>query len=347
MTNPSPENIEISTSRLLPNWLQSHPASLVFSTYQVGKVFILGLDAQGKIHITERTFPRCMGLGTNGQSLWMSSLFQLWRFENSLLEGQRYQDYDSVLIPQVAYTTGDLDIHDICIGENGKPFFVNTRFSCLATISETHSFRPIWKPPFISKILPEDRCHLNGLADEGGKPRYVTMVSQSDVADGWRDRRQDGGIVMDVESNEVVGTGFSMPHSPRLYQGKLWLLEAGSGYFGYLDLNTNQFERLVFCPGFLRGLDFVDNYAIVGSSGLRNNKTFAGLELEANLKKAGAEARAGLHIINLETGAIEHWVRLGGLVEELYDVRVLPKVRKALLIGVKKDEIRNMISIEE
>ncbi len=345
-SSPSP-SLELSTSRLLGTWLASHPCSLVFTTYQVGKVFMVGLDAQGKIHITERTFPRCMGLGTDGQTLWMSSLFQLWRFENSLLAGQHYQDYDRVFIPQVAYTTGDLDIHDICIGKEGKPIFVNTRFSCLATLSETHSFKPLWKPPFISKILPEDRCHLNGLADEAGQPRYVTMVSQSDVADGWREKRQKGGLVMEIESNEVVGQGLSMPHSPRLYQGKLWLLEAGSGYLGYLNLESQKFERVVFCPGFLRGLDFTDNYAIVGTSGLRSNKTFAGLELEANLQKAGAEARAAVHIINLETGAIEHWLRLGGVVEELYDVRVLPQVRKPLLIGIQKDEIRNMISIEE
>lgn len=347
MQNTQQNPIELSTSRLLPSWFQSEPCSIVFTTYQVGKIFIVGLNSDGKIHISERTFPRCMGLGTNGKTLWMSSLFQLWRFENSLLEGQAYQDYDSVLIPQVAYTTGDLDIHDIIIGENEKPIFVNTRFSCLATISETHSFKVIWKPPFISKLLPEDRCHMNGMAEENGKPKYVTIVGKSDVADGWREHRQKGGIVMDVESNEVVASGFSMPHSPRLYQGKLWMLEAGSGYFGYIDLNTQKFERLVFCPGFLRGLDFIGNYAIVGTSGLRQNKTFSGLELEQNLEKAGAEARAAVHIINLETGAIENWIRLGGMVEELYDVRVMPKVRKALLIGTRKDEIRNMISVEE
>lgn len=347
MQNTPQNPLEITTSRLLLSWFQAEPCSIVFTTYQVGKIFIVGLNSDGKIHITERTFPRCMGLGTNGQTLWMSSLFQLWRFENSLLEGQVYQDYDSVLIPQVAYTTGDLDIHDIIVGENNRPVFVNTRFSCLATISETHSFKAIWKPPFISKLLPEDRCHMNGMADENGKPKYVTIVGQSDVADGWREKRQNGGMVMDVITNEIIGQGFSMPHSPRLYQGKLWLLEAGSGYFGYLDLNTQKFERLVFCPGFLRGLDFIGNYAIVGTSGLRQNKTFSGLELEQNLQKAGVEARAAVHIINLETGAIENWIRLGGMVEELYDVRVLPQVRKALLIGTRKDEIRNMISVEE
>ena len=121
--------------------------------------------------------------------------------------------------------------------------FVNTLFSCLATVSERYSFRPLWKPSFISKLAAEDRCHLNGLAMENGVPRYVTAVSASDVADGWREQRREGGVVIDVATNEIVLEGLSMPHSPRLYQGKLWLLDSGSGYFGYADLALGCLSR--------------------------------------------------------------------------------------------------------
>ncbi len=340
---------EISTSRLLPAWLNQENCSIAFSTYQVGKMFMMGLQPDQRVHFTERTFPRCMGLGVteDAQTVWMSSLFQLWRFENSLPKDGLYQSNDKVYLPQMAYTTGDLDIHDIAIGQDGKPIFVNTLFGCLATVSETHSFKPLWKPPFLSKLVPEDRCHMNGMAEVNGKPKYVTIVGMTDVADGWRDHRKNGGVVMDVETNEVVCSGLSMPHSPRVYQGKLWLLEAGTGYFGYVDLEKGSFERVTFVPGFLRGMDFTGNYAVVGSSGLRENKTFQGLALDENLKKANTEARSALSIINLTTGAVENWMRTSGIIQELYDVRILHNTRQPLLIGTRADSIRTMLSIEE
>lgn len=338
---------EIMTSRQFQNWLYGQRASIAFSTYQIGKIFMLGTNPDGKLHVTERTFNRCMGLGYSGNTLWMSSLYQLWRFENSLQPGQTYNNYDRVFLPQMAYTTGDLDIHDVIVGTDGKPVFVNTLFSCLATVSETHSFRPIWNPPFITQLAPEDRCHLNGLAAQNNEPAYVTMVSRSDVSDGWRDRRDNGGLVMDVRTNEVVCEGLSMPHSPRWYNGRLWVLEAGTGYFGYVNLETKTFERMTFCPGFLRGMSFVGDYAVVGISSARKNKTFSGLQLDENLKNANVDARCGMQIINLKTGATEQWVRLSGIIDELYDVHVLPGVVRPLIIGTQKDEIRTMISIEQ
>jgi uncharacterized protein (TIGR03032 family) len=339
---------ELSTSRQFPGWLAAQQSSIVFTTYQVGKVFMLGTNSDGSLHVTERSFPRCMGLGTvaGSNTFWMSSLWQLWRFENSLPSG-RFKDYDKVYLPQAAYTTGDLDIHDVMIAEDGRPVFVNTLFSCLATISETHSFKPLWKPPFISKLAPEDRCHLNGLAERDGKPAYVTMVGTSDVSDGWREHRVNGGLVMDVQTNEVVCEGLSMPHSPRWHNGKLYLLEAGTGYFGRVNLETKSFERIAFCPGFLRGLDFVGNHAVVGMSSVRKNKTFSGLPLDDNLKQANTSPRCGIQVVNLETGDTENWIRLEGIVDELYDVKVLKGVTKPLLIGTKKEDIRTMISIEE
>lgn len=339
--------LEITSSRLFPVWLGAQKASLIFTTYQVGKVFTISAS-EGKLQVSERTFPRCMGIGVSEDrnTFWMSSLFQIWRFENSLGKGS-FEGFDKVYLPQAAYTTGDLDIHDIIVGKSGKPVFVNTLFNCLATSSETHSFRPLWKPPFISRLVPEDRCHLNGLADIDGEPAYASMVGTADVIDGWRSHRTSGGVIMDVRTNEIVCEGLSMPHSPRWYKGELYLLEAGTGYFGKVNFATKSFERITFCPGFLRGLDFIGNYAVVGMSSMRKNSNFKDLPLEDNLKGVKAEAKCGLHIINLETGAVEQWVRIEGVIEELYDVRVLNGVMKPLLIGTKKDEIRTMVSIED
>jgi uncharacterized protein (TIGR03032 family) len=337
--------LEIMGSRQFNSWLAEQKISLAFTTYQTGKLFLIGLQPDGRLSVFERTFNRCMGLHATDQTLYMTSLYQLWRFENSLEPEQAHEGYDRLYVPQMAWTTGDLDIHDVAPGADGRPIFVNTLFGCLATVSETHSFVPLWKPPFLSKLAAEDRCHLNGLAMEGGKPRYVTSVSQTDVNDGWRDHRRDGGTVTDVAANAVVMGGLSMPHSPRLYRDKLWLLDSGTGNFGYVDLRRGQFEPVVFCPGYMRGLSFVGDYAVVGLSLNRENKTFEGLALDDNLRKRKAEPRAGLQVVDLRTGDVVHWLRIEGIVRELYDVVVLPGVRRPMALGFKTDEIRRVISI--
>jgi uncharacterized protein (TIGR03032 family) len=337
--------LEIMGSRQFNSWLAEQKISLAFTTYQTGKLFLIGLQPDGRLSVFERTFNRCMGLHATDQTLYMTSLYQLWRFENSLEPEQAHEGYDRLYVPQMAWTTGDLDIHDVAPGRDGNPVFVNTLFGCLATVSETHSFVPLWKPPFLSKLAAEDRCHLNGLAMEGGNPRYVTSVSQTDVNDGWRDQRRDGGTVTDVGANAVVMTGLSMPHSPRLYRDKLWLLDSGTGNFGYVDLKRGKFEAVAFCPGYMRGLSFVGDYAIVGLSLNRENKTFEGLALDDNLRKRKAQPRAGLQVVDLRTGDVVHWLRIEGIVRELYDVVVLRGVRRPMALGFKTDEIRRVISI--
>lgn len=332
-------------SRGLNGWLNDQKLSLAFTTYQAGKLFLIGLQPDGRLSIFERTFNRCLGLWGDGQSLWMSSLFQLWRFENALEPGQSANGFDRVYVPQVGYVTGDLDIHDVSVDADGQVIFVNTLFGCLATTSERHSFIPLWKPKFISKLAAEDRCHLNGLAMDNGRPAYVSCVSQSDVADGWRNRRRDGGTIIDVSTDEFVATGLSMPHSPRLYRDRLWVLNSGTGEFGFIDRNKGSFESVAFCPGYLRGLSFVDNYAIVGLSQCRENRTFQGLALDDNLKSRDAEAHCGLCVIDLRTGDLVHWLWLEGIVRELYDVIILPGVRRPSALGFKTDEIHRTITI--
>jgi uncharacterized protein (TIGR03032 family) len=136
-----------------------------------------------------------------------------------------------------------------------------------------------------------------------------------------------------------------MPHSPRLYRDQLWLLDAGTGYFGRVDRQKGAFEPLTFCPGFLRGLSFVGNFAVVATSQLRENKTFAGLALDDHLRSRGAEARCQLAVIDLQTFDLVHSLRFSGAVEELYDVQVLPNVRRPMALGFKTGEIRRTLSI--
>ena len=338
---------EITTSRQMLAWLVEQKLSIALTTYQICKLFLLGLKVNGEMSIFERTFNRCMGLCPTPNGFYMTSLHQVWRFENVFTRGEQQDGYDRLYVPQVAYTTGDLDIHDMAVDAAGRLVFVNTLFGCLATLSETHSFKPLWRPLFISKLAAEDRCHLNGLAMQDGRAAYVTAVSESDVVDGWRDHRADGGIVIDVNSNAIVARGLSMPHSPRWHQGKLWLLNSGSGEFGHVELQSGRFVPVTFCAGYMRGLYFHGDFALVGLSKPRHNKTFSGLPLDENLKSRKAEARCGVQVIDLRTGDAVHWLRIEGIVDELYDVITLPGVRSPMALGFKTDEIRRVISIEE
>ena len=336
--------LQITTSRQFLCWLAEQKLSVALTTYQIGKLFLLGLKDNGELSVFERSFNRCMGLCPTENGFYMSSLHQVWRFENVFTQGEIQEGYDRLYVPQVGNTTGDLDIHDMAVDADERLIFVNTLFGCLATLSQTHSFRPLWRPSFISRLAAEDRCHLNGLALKDGRAAYVTAVSQSDVVDGWRDHRANGGIVIDVNSNEIVAGGLSMPHSPRWHQGRLWLLNSGTGEFGHIELETGRFVPLTFCAGYLRGLCFQGDYALVGLSKPRH--TFSGLPLDENLKSRKAEARCGIQVIDLRSGDIVHWLRFEGVVNELYDVVALPGVHRPMALGFKTDEISRVISIE-
>jgi ribosomal protein S18 acetylase RimI-like enzyme len=234
----------------------------------------------------------------------------------------------------------------VAVEDDGRVLFANTLFSCLARLSERHSFEPVWRPPFVSALAPEDRCHLNGLAMDGGRPRFVTAVAPTDVAGGWRQHRADGGVVVDVETGEVVATGLSMPHSPRLHRGELWALSSGRGEIGRVDLATGRFEPVAFCPGYLRGLAFVGDAALVGLSKPRD-KTFHGLPLDARLAAEGEEARCGLRVVDLASGRVLHSLDVEGLVVELYDVAVVPGAVRPMALGFRSDELRRTLTFEE
>jgi uncharacterized protein (TIGR03032 family) len=138
--------------------------------------------------------------------------------------------------------------------------------------------------------------------------------------------------VVDVASGEIVARGLSVPHSPRWYRDKLWVHDSGRGHLGFIDLSTGKFESVAFLPGYLRGLAFVDHYAVVGLSKPRHEKTFGGLDLDANLEQRDAEARCGVHVVDLDTGDVPVWMRIDGGIQELYDVILLHDIQNPTVI---------------
>jgi uncharacterized protein (TIGR03032 family) len=331
-------------SEHLYRWLDTEQISLAFTTYQTNRLFLVGRKENGHLAVNERLFDRPMGLYASDDTLTMATRYQIWQLENRLAKDEQHQGGDRLYVPSQSHTTGDLNVHDVVVTQKQEILFINTDFSCLATLQAGFSFAPVWKPPFITKLAAEDRCHLNGLAMQDGEPMYVTACSATNEAAGWRNHRLDGGVVMHIPSNEIIATGLSMPHSPRWYQGKLWLLNSGTGELGHLD--GEKFVPITFCQGFVRGLAFWKHYALVGLSKLRS-KAFSGLSLENRLAAGNMTSQCGLAVIDLDTGNLLHALHIGGVVEELFDVVVLPEVRQPRALGFQDDDIDRLISFPD
>ncbi|BCS95689.1 TIGR03032 family protein [Desulfoluna limicola] len=343
-TNPhSDTTLSITGSPGLPEWLVARNISLAFTTCQTSRLFFLGVNEKGHLSASERHYDYATGLCLRDDSLFLATRYQIWRFENVLEPGQRFKGHDRLYIPREAITTGDLDTHDLACGAQGELFFVNTRYNCVAAVSDRYSFRPVWMPPFISELAPGNRCHLNGLALRHGRPAYATCCSASDSVSGWRDDRERGGLLFDIPSSEVIVRGLSMPHSPRIFRNRLWLHNAGTGEFGVVDEHAGRFEPVAFCPGFTRGLDFVGNTAVIGVSQPHGETRFQGPLLDTRLSN-GEAPFCGLLFVDLSTGAVAHWVRLDGIITDLFDVRVLDDSMHPMSMGFKTDEITHVIT---
>ena len=341
-----PVAVDVSVSRGFADWLTREGCSLAFTSYQSGQLFLVGRSPRGGVSVNHQNFQRAMGLCARPNRLYVGSLYQIWRLENVLSPGQfANEDFDRLYVPRNAQTIGDVDIHEVAVDRSGRLVFVNTKYSCLATVSPTQGFAPIWKPSFISKLAPEDRCHLNGLAMEDGLPRYVTAVSRSDVVGGWRTRRHEGGLVIDVQNDTVLTDRLSMPHSPRLHEGRLWALDSGRGYLIRIDRETGEKEDVAFCPGFLRGLTFQGRFALVTVSPPRGDGAFVGLGLAETLAAKEAEAWCGILVIDTITGDVIEWIRIEGTVSELFDIAIIDGVCP-LAMGVDSPELQSLTTFD-
>ena len=344
--NPPVPPVHYSASRYFSSWLADQNASLLATTYESGMLFMIGVRPDGSLSCVDRAIARCTGLAVDHDAIWVGTMFQIWRFQNTVAVGDQHRGFDGFYVPRVAWSTGDIDVHDVAIGRDGRPVFVNTSYSCLATVDEEQSFIPLWKPPFISQLKREDRCHLNGLAMVDGTATYVTSIAASDVADGWRAMRRDGGLLLHVPSGETVASGLSMPHSPRWYRDRLWLHNSGTGEFGYVELDSGRFVPVAFCAGYLRGLSFIDRFAVVGLS-MGRDDAFGSLPLQSRLVEKGVLPRCAIQIIDLDNGDVAHEFRLRGEVRELYDTAVLPGVRVPGTIGYMSDEFLTRINFRD
>ncbi len=294
--------------------------SLLVSTYQSGHLIAVRADGD-KLNTHFRTFRSPMGIAIGANGFALGTHDALWVYRNQPSVAPRVQPpkpYDACFLPQACHVTGDIRIHDVAYGAQDL-WIVNTKFSCLSTLDREHSFVPRWRPPFVSGLAAEDRCHLNGLAMVDGQPRYVTALGTTDTAGGWRANRAHGGVILEVPSGRVVAKGLSMPHSPRVYRGALWFLESGDGSLARVDVATGEVTTVARLPGFTRGLAFAGPVAFVGLSQVRETNIFGGIPLTERVK----ERVCGVWAVNVETSQVLGFLRFEGQVHEIFDVQAI------------------------
>ena len=329
-TPTADEGITCRTDAGFLDWMRQANGSLLITTYQANKLLLVGWNGQ-QVTLLARDFPKPMGLAVSGSQLALATRHQLLLFANAPALASSYLEhqpnrYDGLYLPRAAHFTGDLHTHDLAFGRDGL-WLVNTRFSCLAHLSPEFNFLPRWHPAFISALVPEDRCHLNGLAMMAGKPKYVTALGESDQVGGWRANKASGGILIELESDQIVLRGLSMPHSPRWHQDRLWLLNSGQGELLCVDPDNWTAEVVCRLPGFGRGLTLVDHYALIGLSQTRSTQLFDGLPIQSREPLV-----CGVLVVDLRRGEPIGLLEFPTGCRELYEVAYLPRLRRPNLL---------------
>jgi uncharacterized protein (TIGR03032 family) len=307
-----------------PQFLEQLGSSLLVSTYQTGKLICARAD-RGTLNTHFRNFERPMGLAVAPGRFAVGTRAEILDYRNFPAVAPKIQPegkHDGCFLPRNKHFTGDVRVHEIAFAQ-GELWVVATNFSCLATLDAEHSFIPRWTPPFISQLTNEDRCHLNGLCVVEDRVRYVTALGESDASGGWRENKVSGGVLIDVASGETILVGLSMPHSPRWHDGRLWLLESGKGALSLADLEAGSVETVAELPGFTRGLVFAGGLAFVGLSQVRETATFGELPLMERLD----ERLCGVWAVNPRSGQTVGFLRFEELVQEIFDVALLPGLR--------------------
>jgi uncharacterized protein (TIGR03032 family) len=344
---PASVEFRYSQTDSVPAVLRELGASLVITTYQANKLLVARATDEG-LSMLVRTFDRPMGLAVHGDRLALGTRDRVWQFRNAADIAPRVEPagrHDACFVPRTSHVTGDIAVHELAWagGARDELWAVNTRFSCLCTLDPDYSFVPRWRPPFITALAAEDRCHLNGLVVVDGQPTYVTALGESDAANGWRANKPRGGCLVEMSSGEVVSRGLSMPHSPRWHDGRLLLLESGTGQLLMIDPVTGRREPLAQVPGFARGLALCGPYAFVGLSRIRATSAMDGVPLAARRD----ELKCGVAVVDLAAGRVCGILEFQSAVEEIFDVQLPGGFQFPEVMGFHKDTLHHTFIVPD
>ncbi len=341
MSPPAPP-FSCTYSPQVPELLYQLKCTIAVSTFQAGKVIFISAKDESSLIQLPRTFDRPMGMTQRGLNLALATKDEVIVFKNEISLAKNYpkhpDTYDALYMPRKKYFTGPLDLHDIswC----GNDFVaVNTAFSCIIKIDDQFSFTPVWNPSFISDIKPEDRCHLNGLVVQNDKLKFATAFNSGNTNQSWKENILSSGVLMDIPSNTIIASGLGMPHSPRVYEKKLFLLLSATGEIVEVEASSGKTSVVNKLKGFVRGMAYHNGYVFVGLSKLRkNSSTFSKLPV------AEFADRAGIVILHLATGAIVGEIIYQNSVDEIYDCHVLAEMIRPNIVNTDKPEHKQGIT---
>lgn len=328
MNQPLPPFSCIYTPNI-PELLQQLQCTIAISTYQAGKVVFIGAKDKNLLVQLGKTIKKPMGIAYDGNRLAIAGQDSVYLYSSAPMLADSYprqpNTYDNLFVPRAQYFTGITDIHDL-VWLQDKLLMVNTKFSCLAWLTDQYSFMPCWQPRFISQLMPDDRCHLNGVAVHNNQPQYVSMFSNTDTASGWRDTRTTSGLIMDVQSNEVVAANLAMPHTPRIINNNLYVLLSATGELVQIDAQSGKYTVVKNFGRYVRGMAYHNGYLFVAFSKIREkSSTFSDMAI------ATASQEAGIAVLHLQSATIVGEIKYQNSVEEIYDVQILPYLRPGMV----------------
>jgi uncharacterized protein (TIGR03032 family) len=328
-----------------PDLLWRLGISLVVSTYQSSRLILVRAANATTLNTHFRTFRSPMGVAIANGRLAVGTECQVWEYRNQPAVAPKVEPagtHDACYVPRKIHVTGDIRVHEIAFAADAL-WIVNTRFSALCTLDDASSFVPRWRPPFVTHLAAEDRCHLNGMAVVDGRVRYVTALGATNSAGGWREGKATGGLLLDVDSGERVLSGLSMPHSPRRHDDRFFILESGRGSLATADLATGRVETIAELPGFTRGLAFAGPFAFVGLSQVRETNVFGGLPLT----ERATERQCGVYVVDLRRGQVVAFLRFEGDVREIFDIQVLHGTRYPELLELSSPLVSSSFTIPD
>ena len=335
-TPPAPVAFHYTQTDSFVSLLNELGASLLVSTYQANKLLAVRVSGQG-LSTLVRTFDKPMGIAADGRRLALGTRKEVWQLRNAPDIAPQVEPagmHDACYLPRSSHVTGDVGIHEMAWAGDDL-WLVSTRFSCLATLDPDYSFVPRWRPPFISALAAEDRCHLNGLAMIDGRPGYATALGTTDTAGGWRADKSRGGCIIDIRTGGFVTQGLCMPHSPRSHDGRLWVLESGTGGVVLVNPCSGQRETIAQLPGFTRGLAVIGPYAFVGLSKIRPTSAMDGVPLAERRD----QLKCGVAVVDLRSGQVAAFLEFQTAVEEIFDVQLLSGIRFPEVLGFQKESL--------
>ena len=349
MANPSahqaPAPFSLSYTPQIPELLHRLNCSLALTTYQAGKFIFLSAKDENQLVQLPRNFAKPMGFSFSDdfKKLALASRDEVTVFSGSEGLAHHYPKspgkYDMLYMPRLTYHTGALDVHDLHFGSAGKLYGVNTLFSCIVSLDDEYNFTPYWMPPQITELASEDRCHLNGMAMQNGIPKYATAFNTGNAPQSWRETVTSTGVIWDVESNELVAQGLAMPHSPKIYNGKLYVLLSAKGQLVEIDVNNGKTTVVAQPGGFLRGMTLMGDYLFVAHSKLRkNSSTFAKLEIAEHADTCG------IKVIHLPTGALAGQIAYQTSVDEIYDIHAVPRYVRPNILNTLTNDYKQGLS---